>query len=208
MRFASLASFFFFASSARALFTDRRRASSGTGGGEPRTSLIPCGNDEVRRQKRRKTRRRREPRQHPTYQRDIPPRRAHRERHQIVDPRLPVYRLSHPTQDLVVGKTEGGHLDTGDRIARGHLEQPPPPGHQRQHPPAVKSRHNHGRRKAVVTQLPQGPQERFQPRLIGLADAISPSFRLALHNPPGIRGKPSAVVAEVEPAVIPTMVGR
>ena len=87
-----------------------------------------------------------------TYQREIPPRRTHREGGQTTAPQLRVHRLPHPAKNFLIRKGGGRQPDAHDRIVRPYLEQAPLPSHQRQHPLAMEGGHDHSRSKVAVPQ--------------------------------------------------------
>ena len=89
---------------------------------------------------------------HATYQREKPPRRTHCEGGQTTTPQLHVHRLPHPAKNFLVREGRDRQPDARDRIVRPHLEQAPPPSHQRQHPPGMEGGHDHNRSKVTVPQ--------------------------------------------------------
>ena len=142
-----------------------------------------------------------------TYQRKEPPRRPHSDRGQVAAPQLRLYRLPHPTKNLLLGKGRRGHPGALNGLTRPHLKQPPPPSHQRQHPPVVEGSHDHSHGKATAPQPLQPLQKRLQLGLVVLWDAVLPPLWAAPHNPPSVGGKSSIVVAKIEPARVPSTVG-
>ena len=113
--------------------------------------------------------------------------------------------------DLVVRRRLVGHpasLEITKREARAHFVHSQWPRHQREHPSVMHGGKDECSGQAFPAKFLQDVEDRAEPQLEGLDDAVVLVFRALRDQAPGVVGEEVAVVPQVEPLGVPPSLVR